>query len=180
MPRLAFLTFGVLLADWNQPQVQGFVDRIFGSFEAAEASEGFIDRARRTDIGSPVTQWGEFDYPAFLSPDQYARVAQTLSVWEDLESVFAFAYGGFHAEGLKYRKEWVEESHYPNYAAWWVADDHIPSYAEARLRLEQLIASGASATVFTFKQAYGPDGAPITVDRARVKELMERNAATTG
>lgn len=177
MPRIAFTTLGVLLAEWDDVQVKGFVDRIDDSFQAAESSDGFIDRARRTDVGSPVTPWGEFDFPTFLTPDQYARVAQTLSLWEDLESVYAYSYGGFHAEGLKHRKEWIMDPSFPVYAAWWVPDDHIPTFAEARSRLECLNDNGATPVVFTFKQPYDAEGAPTTIDQARVKTKRERNAA---
>ena len=30
-----------------------------------------------------------------------------LSVWESLEAVFGYAYGGWHAEALRHRKDWA-------------------------------------------------------------------------
>ena len=174
---LAFTTFGILVADWNQPLVKGFVDRVQDTYAAAESSDGFIDRARRVDARSSSTDWGRFDYPRYIREDQYPRVAATLSLWEDIESVFAYAYSGLHGEGLMHSKEWFLNVDWPTYAAWWVEDDHTPNWEEVRLRLETLHENGPTPMAFNFKRPCGPDGSPITVDHLRVREKMEKNAS---
>lgn len=175
--RVAFTTFGVLVDDWDQPQVKGFIDRIPNVFTAADGGDGFLDRAGRNGVGEQVTDWGEIDPPGFLNPQQHPRVAATLSVWEDLESVFAFAYAGVHGEALKHRKEWITEPQWPTYAAWWIEDVDTPDWQEVKTRLETLHEMGPTPQAFTFKQPYGPDGVAMAIDYARVKEKIEKNAS---
>ncbi len=99
----------------------------------------------------------------------------TLSLWRDLESVFAFAYFGVHAEALSHGRDWFVKPEWPSYVAWWVADDHRPDWSEAKTRLEQLHDNGPSPQAFSFKSPFGPDGARIVIDRAAVRE--NRSAA---
>lgn len=174
--KIAFTTLGVLVDNWDQPQVKGFVDRVPDTFMAAESGAGFLDRAGRYGIGVPVTDWGEIDPPGFLNPEQHPRVAATLSVWEDLESVFAFAYAGVHGESLRHRKEWFTEPQWPTYAAWWIEDDRTPDWQEVKTRLETLHEKGSTPQAFTLKQPYGPDGVAVAIVHARVKEKIEKNA----
>ncbi len=47
MSRVAFATGGILRQAPVHEQVQGFIDRLQSVFEAAETTEGFIDRSRR-------------------------------------------------------------------------------------------------------------------------------------
>ena len=69
-------------------------------FEAAETTEGFIDRSRWEK------EWGDRVDPHFFDKNKHAFVALTLSVWVYLLSVYAFAYNGRHAEALSHRKDW--------------------------------------------------------------------------
>src|SRR5580693_630376 len=92
-------------------------------------------------------------------------------------SVFAFAYGGVHGEGLIHRKEWFPEGDWPTYAAWWVDDGCTPSWNEVKVRLESLHENGSTPHAFSFKHPFGPDGTPITVDHLRVKSNMEKNSS---
>ena len=107
MAKVAFFTFGILREAADHPQMQAFWDRIPYNFEAAEQSEGFIDRARHNP-DSDHYSWEDPRIPRFCPVDDLGgdRAPWTLSVWEDLESVFAFAYVGVHAEALSHRKEW--------------------------------------------------------------------------
>jgi hypothetical protein len=43
-------------------------------------------------------------------------------------------------------------------------------------KLEWLHDHGPGPKAFTFKQAYGPDGEPYSIDRQRVKALVAANA----
>ena len=93
-----------------------------------------------------------------------------------MESAFAFAYAGVHAEALSRRKEWFLAPAWPTYVAWWVPDDHTPDWHEATARHEHLHDNGPSPYAFDFKHPFGPDGNPVDIDRVRVKVKMERNA----
>ena len=45
MSRIAFLTFGVMVAPWGDATVAGFEERLDRTFDAADASPGFISRS---------------------------------------------------------------------------------------------------------------------------------------
>lgn len=177
MAKVAFFTFGILREVRDHPQMQPFWDRSPFNFEAAEQSDGFLDRSRR----HPETgqyDWGLSGDFQFLREDEYGRDRSvwTLSVWADLESVFAFAYAEVHAEALSHRKEWFLKPEWPTYVAWWVADAHTPTWREAVERHKHLYEHGSSSTAFDFKHSFGPEGKPMELDRALVKVKMERNA----
>lgn len=169
MARLAFLTFGLLKEPWGAPAVAGFEERVPGNFAAAAASSGFLARS-----GLDGVSWGEWIYPVSLPAETYPRLARTLSLWESLEAVYAFAYSGSHAESLRHRKEWVNEFPLPTYVAWWVADSHTPTWAESNDRLTQLHNDGPTPAAFTFKSAFTPEGESYVLDSARVKTLLVR------
>ena len=154
MARLAFYTFGILRERPPHAQVQGFFDRIDAAFASAEGTHGFIARRPRGDPEKPRGL-----NPRFFDPAQHGGAPQTLSVWESLESVFAFAYRGLHAEALRLRREWFVEPQWPSYAAWWVADDYFPTWPEAIQRLEHLHDHGPTPFAFSFKQAFPAPGA---------------------
>jgi hypothetical protein len=175
MAKVAFFTFGILREARGHPQVQGFYDRNARTFEAAERSDGFIGRSTR-DPATGQHRWGEQVAPRFFREDEHGGAPRTLSLWEDLESVFAFAYSGVHAEALSRRKEWFLSPAWPTYVAWWVPDDHTPDWHEARVRHEHLHDHGPSPYAFDFQHPFGPDGNPVDMDRVRVQVNMERNA----
>ena len=174
MSKIAFFTFGVLREPEDHPQSQGFVDRAGPTFEVAEASEGFVDRSM-FDEETELESWGDRVPPRFTSDDEPWEVS--LSRWDDLESIFAFAYSGFHSENLRRRQEWLVNPQWPSYAAWWVADDHTPDWHEANERLERLHDQGPSPHAFDFKRPFDADGRPIELDRTLVQEKIDRNNA---
>jgi hypothetical protein len=99
-----------------------------------------------------------------------AESAMTISLWKDLESVFAFAYSGLHGEALRLRKEWfVSPPLGPTYTIWWVGDGHEPTWFEARERQWHLHAYGPTPYAFTFHTPFAADGTPlprVTVHRS--------------
>ena len=100
------MTIGVLITDGDDPQVQGFWDRIDSSFKAAETSEGYLGRSY-DDNDSGQESWGDWTTPPVFQKEEYTnRTPATLSIWQDLESVFAFVYNGLHAEVMSKRREW--------------------------------------------------------------------------
>lgn len=175
MAKVAFMTVGMLHAPNWDARVQGFIERIQANYEAAEASDGFLDRSIR-DESTGEHKWGLQPIPTpFQDINHENRLPQTLSLWQDLESVFAFAYHGIHAEALNKRKEWFVKPEWPTYVAWWVEDDHIPSWEEAGQRYEIYYASGSSPEAFDFKRPFSPDGRPLQIDRQKVREKVALN-----
>lgn len=175
MAKVAFMTVGLLHASNWDARVHGFIKRIQANNDAAEASDGFIDRSVRDEI-TREHKWGQQPLPTpFTGMDHQDRLPQTLSLWQDLESVFAFAYHGVHAEALSKRKEWFVKPEWPTYVAWWVEDGHTPTWEEAGQRYEILYQVGPTPEAFNFKQPFGSDGQPFKIDRQKVKKKVALN-----
>ncbi len=120
--------------------------------------------------------WGPQIAPTYFQKDEWEnRRPATLSLWRDLESVFAFAYHGVHGEALSKRKEWFVKPEWPTYVAWWVSDEHTPDWVEACERYEKLQSEGPTPYAFDFKQAFDPSGRALKIDRERVKQLIAEN-----
>ena len=176
MAKVAFFTFGILHEAQGHPRVQGFYDQIARNFETAEQSDGFIGRSQL----NPETgehSWGERVHPRFFHEGVHAQDPRTLSLWEDLESVFAFAYAGMHGQALHQRQEWFLPPAWPTYVAWWVPDEHTPDWHEAIERHEHLHDHGPSPYAFDFTQPFGPDQHPMVLNRALVQAKIARNAS---
>jgi hypothetical protein len=161
--RVGFFTFGLLNEAYGHPQVQGFFDSVPGVFESAELTDGFVHRL--TTIPSGVR-------PRFFVADRDPQGAQTLSVWRDLESVYAFAYCGRHRTAMGHRAAWFRrtEPPYPTHVAWWIADDHVPTWEEGIERYHHLADHGPTPRAFTFGQAFGPQGRPLVIDQGNVAQ----------
>lgn len=174
MLRVAMFTFGILREASEHPQMQGFFDRDPHVFAAAEQSDGFIARSGyEGDDGPPI--WGEKAYPRFFDGIDDDWTPATLTLWEDLESVIAFAYFGLHDEALKRGREWFKTPAWPTHAAWWVSPDHIPQWIEAKTRHEYLHDHGPSPYAFDLQHPFGPEESPIEVNRELVKAKVVIN-----
>ena len=172
MGQLALMTVGILHEPWGGPRVRGFEERIPATFAGAASSDGFlrlIDPDETTAEAAAAIPWQQ--------PDHDARRADTLSVWRDLEAVFAFAYHGVHAEAVSRRRDWFVHGAWPAYVAWWVPDGDTPTWHEGYTRYAQLQVHGPSPAAFDFKVAFTPDGQPVKVDRGVVRANVERNTA---
>jgi hypothetical protein len=177
MARLAFTTIGVLYETRSHTRSRGFAERSPLVMKAVEASEGFIARSM-LDVTTGYQSWGDMVRPGFVPPERVSNIAQTLSLWEDLESVYAFTYSaGIHTESLRLRHDWFHTPNHPNYAAWWVSDDHQPDLGEATRKLEALDANGSSPEAFNFQQPFDAQRRPARLDPAVVKAKASRNAA---
>jgi hypothetical protein len=169
MPKLAFLTVGILRDQIGTPCVQGFVDRIPSVYGAVDQSDGFHSRSIR-DVNTWKHSWGEVVPPnCYRQCHDELRFAMTLSLWTDLESVAAFAYHGPHGEALTRRRDWFAANDLPVYVAWWVPADHAVAWQEAAKRLDHLHANGSTAFAFNFAHPFDPEGNPVRLDSAKVK-----------
>jgi hypothetical protein len=156
---------------------QGFVDRAPGVYTTADQSDGFRSRSIR-DYNTWMHSWGDIVTPAcYACANDDKRLATTLSLWQDLESVAAFAYHGPHAEALTKRRDWFPDSQLPVYVAWWVTADASISWPEGVDRLDHLHIHGSTAFAFTFSKAFDPHGNPVRLDAAEVKRKAALNTA---
>ena len=170
MARVALLTVGILHGEWGDSVVQGFMDRNEAIWDVVKTIPGFICTVD-SRVGS------EEPYSRFYRPGEHTHYADTLSLWENLEAVVAFAYFGLHGEAFRKRREWFMKQDAPNHAAWWVADDHIPDWNEAYEMQWQLHQSGSTALVFDLRQPYRASGMPYTINREEVKRMVADHPA---
>lgn len=118
--------------------------------------------------------WGDRNVsPRFLTTGAHGDTAATLSLWDDLESVYAFTYAGFHAEVLKKRDDWFVGGDYPAYVAWWIPDDATPTRAEGAVRLEHLHDNGPKPYAFDFKTPFDAEAQPLVMDRKKIQHHVE-------
>ena len=78
------------------------------------------------------------------------------------------------------RKEWFLPPEWPTYAAWWVEDDHNPSFAEAVEHHPHLHDHGPTPRVFDFKMPFDSTGAPIEIDRDKLRARLAAQNSNTG
>jgi hypothetical protein len=175
--RLAIYNFGLFVAPYESPEVEGFRLREPANFEAAERSCGFFGRSGYAGDPGPDC-WGTQVFPRFIDGSGFAWAPSSLSLWADLESLMAFTYSGVHADALKHGRRWQQEQRWPPLVLWWTP--HRPDWTEAVQRFEQLHDYGPGPTAFNFKEPYGPDGRKTSIDRTRVRELAALNTERHG
>ncbi|EPC02891.1 hypothetical protein L861_24080 [Litchfieldella anticariensis FP35 = DSM 16096] len=170
------MTYSVLRAPYGDSLVQEFDDRTPDVFAEAENSPGFITRAKQQDDKEWLTNhqrewgsWGPFAVPRFYNDgvaSGHSTQAQTISVWQDLKSVWNFAYHGpLHRQALQMRKDWFLNQRWPIYVIWWIEDNHQTNWREACERLECLHDHGSTPRAFTFRQPFDAQGQPVQMNR---------------
>ena len=88
------------------------------------------------------------------------RLIVNLSVWESLEALRAFVYGGEHLAIMRRRREWFERMAAAHLALWWLPGGQLPAVADAEERLECLRRLGPTPGAFTFRTHFpAPDAA---------------------
>ncbi len=172
---LAMYNFGLHVAPYDAPEVQGFLRREPLNFAAAEKASGFVGRSGYDGEPGPES-WGIQVFPRFIKGSGFDSGPSSLSLWQDIESLMAFSYAGVHAEALRNARNWNTRNDWPPLVLWWIEAGLRPDWQQAAERLEWLHNHGPSHGAFTFKQAYGPHGENLQIDRARIKDLVEANA----
>jgi hypothetical protein len=118
----------------------------------ADAARGFVWRLE--DESGDATSIRAFD-------DE--RLIINMSVWESLESLWAFVYDGRHLEVMRRRREWMTRIAESHQALWWLRAGALPTIEEAKRRLDHLRELGPTPYAFTFKQRFGPPGSATDV-----------------
>lgn len=166
--RLAFFTFGHLKAPFGHPDVQGFIDRVPGVYGAAD-DMGLIDRSRRS-LEDYSHSWGKIVTPKCWGEPDLPRTAATLSLWEDIESVAAFAYHGLHGEAMTKRTEWFVHRGLPEQTGWWIEEGDIPDWQTAADRMDHLHDHGSSPHAFNLKKPFDAEGNAYRLDTERIRQ----------
>lgn len=176
MKRLALYNFGIHVAPYDSPAVEGFRLREGLNFEAAARAEGFVGRSGYPGEEGPES-WGEQVFPRYLEGTGFAAAPSSLSLWRDVESLMAFSYGGVHAEALKHARHWNIRQTWPPLVLWWVDAGSYPTWQDGVDRLHHLADCGPTAEAFNFKTPFDGQGKPMVIDRAAVKVIAGRNTA---
>lgn len=142
---IAQMNVGTVRFPTDDPRLAGFMDRLDAINALAEASPGFVwrlqsDQGNATDIiltGNPL----------FIV---------NMSVWEDVESLFAFVYRSVHQGVMAQRREWFERPDEAYQVLWWIAAGTTPTPQHGLERLRHLRGRGPTPYAFTFRQKFPP------------------------
>lgn len=146
--QLAQVNIAEMLAPINDPIMQDFVNNLDRINELAEQSDGFIWRLK--DDEGNATAITVFDNLFLII---------NMSVWKNMEALYAFTYESDHVEILKRKKEWFHKMPRMHMAFWYVEDGHAPTAAEAKERLYYLQEHGETPYAFSFKSKFTTDDA---------------------
>ena len=143
---IAQMNVGTTLHDLDDPRMAGFVDQLDDINALADAADGFIWRLQSDDGNAVDIQ--TTDDPRFIV---------NMSVWRDVDYLFAFVYRTGHREVMIQRRSWFQKPDAAFQVLWWVEEGHVPSIEEGFERLERLRRDGPSPAAFSFSDVYPPE-----------------------
>jgi Domain of unknown function (DUF3291) len=144
---LAQVNVARLRAPLDSPQLADFVAGLEPINALGDASPGFVWRLQTED--------GDATAVPVLDDDS---LLVNLTVWESIEALAEFAYGGRHRQVMRRRREWFEKLAEAYLALWWVPVGHVPTVKEAEERLLHLRRHGPTPLAFTFRTPFAPPG----------------------
>jgi heme-degrading monooxygenase HmoA len=152
---LAQVNVAHLRAPLDAPELAEFVANLDPVNALADAAPGFVWRLQTEDGNATAVR--------VLGDDM---LIVNMSVWESLEALSAFVYGGAHRDVMRRRREWFERLAEAHVALWWIPAGGRPTVAEAERRLVRLRAHGPTVDAFTFRQSFPAPGVagPVPVD----------------
>lgn len=134
---LAEFNLGILKYDWDDPRLADFADNLDRVNTIAARSPGFVWRLPDADM--EAGQNGPMGHP---------RMASTLSVWEDGDSLGQFVWNTLHKRFFDRRHEWYDPSSAIRLVLWWVDPGSRPGFKDAMTRLRDLETNGDSDAAF--------------------------------
>ena len=157
---LAQINVARALAPLDDPKLAGFVARLDAINALADSSPGFVWRLQ-SDSGN-ATDIQVSEDPQFIV---------NMSVWQDLDALFAYVYRSDHLQVMAQRRQWFEKPAGAFMALWWLPAGTLPDVGEGLERIARLDRLGPTAAAFTFKQPFDAEGRPI--DRAALIRTPE-------
>lgn len=140
---LAQCNIARLRAPLDSPVLAGFVAALEPINQLADRAPGFVWRLQTED--GDATAIRAFDDDMLIV---------NMSVWESVEALAAFTYGGGHREVMLRRRQWFERLADAYLVLWWVPSETLPTVADAKERLETLRSRGPSPEAFTFRSLF--------------------------
>jgi len=139
---LAQFNIARLLAPLDDPRLADFVGALERINAIADKAPGFVWRLQGD--GGDATGFRPFGQEVIVN----------LSVWQNLEALFDYAYRSPHAAVMAKRRNWFAPPASPHLVLWWVPAGHRPDLAEAAEKLAKLTREGPSSGAFTFKARF--------------------------
>ena len=141
--QIAQINIGRTLYPMDDPRIAEFADNLDKINALAEETEGFVWRLK-TDEGN-ATSIQAFDDPMLLV---------NMSVWENIEALYRYAYKSEHADFFAKRRLWFGKLEMPSPVLWWIPAGHIPTVEEAKERVQYLAENDVSPYAFNFKKRF--------------------------
>lgn len=147
---LAQLNIALPAEPLTSARLAGFVELLEPVNALADRSPGFVWRLQ-TEDGDATAVRGFGD----------DRLIVNMTVWESLDDLAAYVYGGFHAEVMRRRREWFTHMREAYTVLWWVPVGVRPTVADAEARLAALREHGPTPYAFSVKRPFPPPGSAI-------------------
>jgi hypothetical protein len=139
---LAHLNVAAMKFALDAPEMADFNANLDRINALAEASPGFVWRYQSAE--------GDTTEAEVFGPTTLVN----LSVWQDVHSLHAYAYGEQHGAILRRRREWFTRMPEASLVLWWVPAGQWPTLQQARERLETLQQHGPTPAAFDFSQPF--------------------------
>jgi hypothetical protein len=172
----ALYTFGIFRERADAPANDEFHRRNDPILELVSKADGLIARAGYDDEQGDPPEWGPQVWPRWYVELGDGWSPATLSIWEDLEAIAAFAYAGSHGEAVRMGHDWFIDGPWPPFVIWWIDTGTRPDWYAAVARFHALADDGPTAAAFDLKSAYTPLGEPLSFDGARLARRRAVNA----
>ena len=134
---IAQMNWGRLRHPLDHPDMAELNSVMSEVYAQAEQHSGFIWRIPDADAADQLAQLGFDD-----------RMSATVSVWESVEALSAFTFGGDHGAYFKDRAKWFEPVSRPQLVLWDVLATDRPSFEEAFRRLKTLETEAPSRSAY--------------------------------
>lgn len=144
---LAQINVARALAPLDDPLLADFVAKLDEINALADHAPGFVWRLQ-SDSGN-ATDIQATEDPQFIV---------NMSVWEDLDSLFAYVYRSDHLQVMAQRRKWFEKAPGAFMALWWLPAGRLPTIEEGLARIDLLDQKGPTVEAFTFKTPFDANG----------------------
>ena len=135
------------LAPMDDPIMRDFINNVDKMNALADNTNGFIWRLKDEDKDEAVNVF------------QDESLIINMSVWTDLESLFAYTYQSGHIEVFKRKKEWFSKMKMMHMAFWYSPEGLEPTFQDAKNRLDYLNTHGETPYAFSFKSKFTTEDA---------------------
>ena len=140
---VAQMNVGRMVDESGSPALAAFMARLDEINALADTAPGFVWRLQGAD-GNATD----------IKPTDDTRYIVNMSVWTNVDALFAYVYRTSHREVMVRRREWFEQPDGPYQVLWWVRAGHLPTVEQGLARLGLLRAEGPSPAAFTFKSVF--------------------------